>query len=145
MKEPNFEIEQLSNNWESLCQGIKKNNKISLEVFSDTFSKTYQLLVQKATEQCIEKNLLALIINASLFAHLDISKNLDSQYKAALVLTERMLNAVMAEGIATPRDEAIIYIFELRKEVCVNFNDVSEALDTLKKLYEADFWGTIQK
>ena len=31
------------------------------------------------------------------------------------------------------------------KPIVVNFNDVSEALDTLKKLYEADFWGTIQK
>ena len=145
MEEKKLEIEQLASNWKSLYQEMKKNNKISLELFEETFSSTYRLLCQKVAEPSIEKSLLSVIVNASLFAHIDATENLDSKYKAALVLTERMLSSVTAENLAAPCDKATIYIFELRQEVCINFKDVSDSITVLTELYESDFWKKLQK
>lgn len=142
MEENKFEFTELANNWMSLKKEIKKG-KLSFDVFSDTFSKTYQLLNQKASEFSIEKNLLSIIINASLFAHAEVSENVESKFKAALVLTERMLDAVMCQSAETSKSQSTIYILELRQEIQIDFNEVDEAIDSLARYFEADFWNKI--
>lgn len=129
---------QLENNWKSLTQSLK-NERFDYDLFCDTFSQTYQLFIQSASNSHIEKKFLSILIYASLFAHTEISNTLDSKYKAVLALTERMLDTVMKEDAA--RDEVTIYILELRQEVCINFNHINESIDTLAKIYESDYWS----
>ncbi len=145
MEENKFEFEQLSNNWMSLYREFKKTKKINFDVFNETFSKTYHLFVQQVAEPHIEKKYLSIIVNASLFAHIDISDNVESRYKAALVLTERMLNIIMTNRFTSSSNEDVIYILELRQEIYINFDNITESIDTLAKLYEADYWDKVNK
>ena len=143
MDEKNFELEQLTSNWVLLYNEIKKNGKFNFDTFDNAFSSTYQLLCQISTEPSIEKKFLSVITNAYLFAHADVSVNIDSKYKAALVLTERMLDSVMAENAIAPSGESTIYILEFRKEIRINFNDINDSIEVLAKVFEADYWNKI--
>ena len=142
MEEKKFEFVQLANNWRALSQEIKKN-KLNFEMFSDTFLKTYQVLKQQDMESCIDKKFLSLIISASLFAHADVSHNLESKYKAALVLTERMIDAVTAANKVPLCDETVVYILELRQEIIIDFSNVNDSIETLTKVFEADYWNKL--
>ena len=142
MEEKKFEFVQLANNWRALSQEIKKN-KLNFEMFSDTFLKTYQVLKQQDMESCIDKKFLSLIISASLFAHADVSHNLESKYKAALVLTERMIDAVTAANKVSLCDETVVYILELRQEIIIDFSNVNDSIEALTKVFEADYWNKL--
>jgi hypothetical protein len=65
---------------------------------------------------------------------------MESSYKAAVVLTERMLNTVISEEPKASRSEAKIYVLELRQEVSLSFENIGESINTLVKLYDGDFW-----
>ena len=144
MEEKKFEFVQLANNWRALSQEIKKN-KLNFEMFSDTFLKTYQVLKQQDMESCIDKKFLSLIISASLFAHADVSHNLESKYKAALVLTERMIDAVTAANKVSLCDETVVYILELRQEIIIDFSNVNDSIEALTKVFEADYWNKLNQ
>lgn len=145
MEENKTNLLQLARDWQSLYREIQKNGKFSFDVFNDLFTKTYQLLCQKVSEPSIEKSLLPVIVNASLFAHTEISDKLEPKHKAALILTERMLTTLLSEKRSSPCSETAIYIFELRQDICIDFSDVNGSVNTLAKLYEADYWDSLCK
>lgn len=140
MEERVYEIEKLVNNWMTLYKDIQNNNKINFDLFNETFSNTYQLLTQEVAESNVEKKYLSIIVNASLFAHVEFRDHIESSYKAAVVLTERMLHTVISDDLAVSRHEAKIYVLELRQEVAISFNNIGESINTLVKLFDGDFW-----
>lgn len=140
MEDKIIEFSHLANNWRTLYQEIKSKKKSSLEQFADTFTSTYKLLLQNASEATVEKKYLPIILNASMFAHIDLNEISDSKQKAVVVLTERMLSSII-NCVASPSPEAVVYILELRQEICINFNDVGESINTLKMLFEDDYWN----
>lgn len=140
MEERTYEIEKLANNWKALYKEIQNNDKINFDLFNETFANTYQLLTQEVAESNVEKKYLSIIVNASLFAHVDFNDHVESSYKAAVVLTERMLNTVISDDAAASRNEAKIYVLELRQEVSLSFDNIGESINTLVKLYDGDFW-----
>lgn len=139
MSEFENEFVQLANEWHNLRLEIGKNKKINFDVFRDVFSRTYLLLSQQASEVKIDKKCTGVIVNASLFANVEID-GLDPKYCAAVVLTERMINQMMLKGADAPSPVAVIYVLELRQEISINFKDVDEAIETLTKLYKAEPW-----
>jgi hypothetical protein len=140
MEEKIYDIEKLANNWKALYKDIQNNGKINFDLYNETFADTYQLLTQEAAESNVEKKYLSIIVNASLFAHADFDDHMESSYKAAVVLTERMLNTVISEEPKASRSEAKIYVLELRQEVSLSFENIGESINTLVKLYDGDFW-----
>ena len=145
MEENKFNLGQLANNWKMLYLEARKSNKFSFDDFIEVFSSTYQLLCQTVSATSIEKNLLPVIMNASLFAHLEMSTKLEPKHKAALVLTERMLSILLSEKNTSACSGTSIYIFELREDICIDFSDVNGSINTLSKLYEADYWENLYK
>ena len=135
------ELQELIEGWEKLYTELRKNKKINFELFENTFSKTYKTLLQCANEEKIQKDYIALIVNAYLFTEAGI-KEMDLQYRAALVLTERMLNSCVMSNCPVQPEGAMVYVLESHKEVYINFGDVITSLDTLTKLFEGDFWGS---
>ena len=139
MEGTTFDFEQLANTWRALEQDVK-NSKLSFETFYNAFSNTYKLLSASASEPCVEKKYLSIIVNASLFARAEVSENIDSKYKAALILTERMLDAVTAVDAADPSGESTVYILDLRQEIKINFKEVNDSIELLAKHFEAEYW-----
>lgn len=144
MEDTTFDFEQLANTWRTLEQDVK-NGKLSLEKFCNAFSSTYALLSANASENCIEKKLIPIIVNASLFARADVSENIDSKYKAALILTERMLDAVTADGAGEISDESTVYILDLRRDIKINFKGINDSIELLAKHFEAEYWKKLQR
>ena len=138
----NVELEQLSQEWKDLHDDLKKNQKIKFEGFEKAFSQTYALLSQQSAEEKLDKQCVAMIVNAFLFASVD-SKELSSKCHAALILTERMLNCCAFDTTDAPVEGTAVYIFEARKEVRIKFKEINESLDKLAKLFEEDFWKNL--
>lgn len=139
MEENKIEISELTEAWDTLRYDMKKTGKISFESFYDTFSKTYLLLSQHSSETSIDKKYIALIVSAFSFAGTE-GKELDFKHRAALVLTERMLNAYAVNTSLAPDGNASVYLLEMRKEVHVNFGEVTESVNKLAAIFEDGFW-----
>ncbi len=125
--------------WETLYAEIKKSKKVDFALFNNIFSGTYSLLSRYSTESSIDKNCIALIAKAFLFANTE-SKELESKYRAMLALTERMLNCCVFNRTPVFPEGTTIYVFESRKDVYIDFANVDESIDRLEKLFEEDFW-----
>lgn len=139
MEETKIDLAELAKGWEKLHLEMKLENKFSFDLFDDVYTKTYEILYKQAEQTSIEKQYIAVIAKAFLFASAD-SADLECKYRAALVLTERMLNCcVLSSAPASPKG-TMVYIFEIRKEVYVDFSNVAESLDTLEKLYDEEAW-----
>ncbi len=134
------EIEELERGWRKLSEDINRNKKIDIRIYEAVFSKTYALLKRYYKEPRIEKVHINLIVNAFLFANTE-SKELDFLYRAALVLTERMLTCCIAAGEEEAPEGAEVYVLTMRREVHIDFNDVDESLRTLAAVLEEDYWG----
>ena len=100
MESVNCDLKQLTNDWNKLRNELSRNRKINFEVFNDVFLKTYQLLREQSAATSIDKEYVSLIVNAALFANVEIGET-DFKCCAALVLTERMLNQVLTGAAAS--------------------------------------------
>lgn len=138
MNDQKVNLQQLIDNWTLLSTEIKKNGRFNFDTFNTTFSETYQALSPIASSTGVEKSLLALIVNAYVFANADVRADVEAPYIAALILTERMLNSVALNDSGAQSGEASIYVLESRKEISINFNDANGAVETLSRVIEAD-------
>ena len=145
MEENKITFEQLASKWQTIYRSIQKTGKFSFDIFLEAFTGTYQLLQPKVCEPSIEKSILPIIVNASLFARSEAGENQDSKYKAALVLTERMLNFVLWENRCADCHETTIYLFEQRQDIDIDFSNLNESINTLVKLYDANYWANFQQ
>lgn len=134
----NTEFVDFNEGWKKLKAELDRINEIDLNLFETIFTGTYQILKQYSNDSRIDKEHIELIVNAYLFVN-SAAKGLDFQYRAALVLTERMLDCY-ALGSGTD-DGTEVYILTMRKEVHIDFNDVEASLKTLSTALEEDFWG----
>ncbi len=131
-------MNELKETWQTLCLEISKNKKFKFEMFENAFSQTYSLLLEHSAEKCLDKEYIQLIAEAFLFAKIN-DDTVDSTCLAASVLTERMLNNFAFRDTPNPSELTTIYILESHKEIVLNFNDVNEAISTLKEAYESAF------
>ncbi len=132
-------LAELTQGWENLLFTLKKNKKIDFTAFEEVFSKTYGLLSQSAAEPMLDKKYVAMIAKAYLFANSE-NKELDNKCQAILALTERMLACCAFRSTPAVCEGATIYVFELRKDVHILFNDVPGAVETLEKLFKENGW-----
>ena len=138
--------EELKQAWRNLYLDVKKSKKLKLEVFEPVFAQTYSVLAKYLSEKNIEKEHIGLIAEAFLFASVN-EEGLDSTCFAAAVLTERMLNYCAFMGVPHTIDPSKIYVFEARKELRLDFDNVSDSVYTLSKVFEDLYWqkrNTIQ-
>lgn len=135
-------IEELKQNWKILFLETQKTKKLKFDMFNVTFSQTYSLLSEHLTESCLDKSYVQLIAEAFLFANIK-NDSLDSKCLAAFVLTERMLNHCAFNSSACPIETAAIYVFEAREDVRLNFADVNESINKLEKIFENNYWKTL--
>lgn len=142
MEENVVDLSGLIQNWEDLYEDLCKNKRFSFELFEETFSQTYQLIKQYSNQPNIDKKYVSLITTAFLFSHAE-SKELDKQYCAALVLTERMLSCCAFNSASEPVEGTNVYIFEARREVRIDFNDVNGSVEKLGQLFEKEFWNNL--
>ena len=133
---------QLANDWNDLRNEINKNHKINFEDFEKTFTETYNLLSESSGEATIDKRLIALIVNAYLFAN---CQNPESDFLCAAFfsLTERMLSCCVLEASEEPVEGTTVYIFETRKEVYINFSNVKVAINKLVNLFRENYWDNL--
>lgn len=124
----------LAASWQQLTSGVKIKRRLDAELFKETFSQTFRLLKGYAKETAVEKEQIPLIINAYTFSVTD-REQAEAQCNAACVLTERMIHrCLMDRSITEIPNGAAVYILEERKEIWLDFNDVSRALETLTAL-----------
>ncbi len=121
---------------------LKKTKKLKLDVFNATFSQTYSLLSEHSAEDSLDKSYIELIAEAYLFANIK-DDSLDSKCLAAFILTERMLNHCAFNNYPSTIEGASVYIFEARKDVRLNFADVNESINKLEKIFEKNYWETL--
>ncbi len=137
MEEKKLCFKELVCGWEALNIALKNYNKIDLEIFGKTFTQTYLFFKEYSDKDKIKREHIDLIISAALFANAD-NKDIDFYCRAALVLTDRMLNAVINN--ACESDKAVVYILEARKEIYLDFNDVNASVKKLAKFFELDYY-----
>lgn len=136
------EVRELSMGWRKLRIELRKNKKVDFALFEDIFSKTYALLSQHAADTTIDKKYAELISVAYLFANTE-NREFNNRLRAALVLTERMISCCVFSGACEVLEGTIVYIFEARRDVYLNFGNVSESIETLEALFEEDFWRSL--
>ena len=142
MEDNKKELFELTQCWNELRLELRKNKKIDFDVFEEAFSKTYFMLSGNATETVVEKKYIELISTVYLFANAE-SKELSSKCRAALALTERMINCCAFNTTPDVVSGTTIYIFEARKDVYIDFNNLSDSIEELEKLFEDDFWRNV--
>ena len=141
MDDKKMDLKQLADNWSLLANDIKKNSKINFDLFISTFSETYEILSEIASETCIDKKFIPVITNAYIFAYTEVRPDIDANYKAILILTERMLSTVTANNTVAPAGEVSIYILEARKEIQINLNDINGSIEKLMEALKTDHWN----
>lgn len=139
MEEKTMETKELVQGWRDLYLELKRTKKINFGFFNEIFSQTFSVLCQHAEADTISKKNAVLIAEAFLFANTDV-KELDSKYLAALVLTERMLNCCVFQSTPSICEGAYVYIFEARRDIYLDFTNVTAALAKLEKLFEDEYW-----
>ena len=135
-------IEELKLNWKALFLEIQKSKRFKFDLFSETFSHTYELLSKHLTESSLDKSYIELIADAYLFANIK-DDSLGSKALAAFILTERMLNSCAFNASDSVIETAPVYIFEARKDVILNFTNVNESVNKLEKIFEKTYWETL--
>lgn len=140
MEENKKILNELLQGWKKLNVEIKTKKKIDMDLFKDVFTKTYSMLSGTAKDDTVSKESVEIVAEAYLFANTE-NKMLDSKYLAALVLTERMLNCYAFSSAADSSGVSTVYILDLRKEVKINFNNVSESMNLLESAFEANYWN----
>ena len=136
-------IIELEKTWKTLCSEVKKSKKLKFEIFKETFSQTYALLVECAAEKNVDKQLARVIAEAYLFANIN-DDSLESVCQAAIVLTERMLNHLAFSEVVDGADVSKVYVLEFRDEVQLNFRDIDESISALANVYDA-YWKKFNK
>ena len=129
-------IKELREAWKLLSFEIKKSKRIQIELFNDTFSRTYSLLSELSTENSLDKNCIELIAEAFLFANTK-DDSLDQNCLAAFILTERMLTSCAFNTTSSPIKTSSVYVFETRSEITLNFNNVNESMLKLTEVFLA--------
>ena len=137
-----FNAIELINNWDKLQTELRKNKKIDFELFNKTFSQTYDILSQHASDDCLDKKYIQLISTAYLFAN-TINTETDSKCRAILTLTERMISYCAFSKLTQTPEGAFIYVLDARKDVYINFKDIDESIIKLEKLFDEDFWRNL--
>ncbi len=134
--------EQLIKDWDDLRYEMNKNHKINFEAFEKAFSETYELLSKNSGEAAVDKKLVALIVNAYLFAN---CQNPESDFLCAAIfsLTERMLACCALEASDEPVLGTTVYVFETRKEVYINFSNVKDSINKLAGLFRENYWDNL--
>lgn len=140
MEENKKILNDLLQGWKKLNIEIKTKKKIDMDLFKDVFTKTYSMLSGTAKDDTVSKESVEIVAEAYLLANTE-NKMLDSKYLAALVLTERMLNCYAFSSAADSSGVSTVYILDLRKEVKINFNNVSESMNLLESAFEANYWN----
>lgn len=135
-------INELKQAWSTLTLEVKKERKIKIENFYSTFSQTYALLSKHITENALDKIYIELIAEAFLFANIKDEK-LDNTCLAAFVLTERMLAQCAFASSPSAVESSTIYLLDARREVPLDFNDASESISKLTKIFEDIYWKNI--
>ncbi len=137
-----MEVLELARSWKTLAFEMKRDKKVDLSVFCDVFTQTYELLSRCATENSVNKEYVAIIAEAFLFANAD-SNELSSKCVATLVLTERMLTDCAFRTHPTLPEGSEIYMLEARRDVYVDFNNPGESVAILEKAFDERFWGNL--
>ena len=132
----------LAQEWETLRVDLKRNKKMDFAQFNAAFNKTYTLLSQSAVDSTVDRALLPVIAAAVLFAGND-NRELDNKFRAALTLTERMISSCAFQGAVEPPIGTMVYIFEMRKDVYIDFTNVNESVTRIEKLFEEEFWRNL--
>lgn len=133
---------ELKQAWRTLALEVKKERKIKIEAFYSTFSQTYSLLSKHIAENSLDKSYVELIAEAFLFANIKDEK-LDNTCLAAFVLTERMLAHCAFDSSPSVVESSTIYLVDARREVPLDFNDASESISKLTKIFEDIYWKNI--
>jgi hypothetical protein len=136
------ELMTLAQEWDTLRSDLKYNKRMDFAQFNATFAKTYTLLSQTAVESTVDRALLPVIASAVLFTSND-SRELDNKFRAALTLTERMISSCAFQGAVEPPVGTMVYIFEMRKDVYIDFTNVNESVTRIEKLFEQEFWRNL--
>ena len=131
-------VEKLRQDWKNLGVDVRKSKQLKIEKFDAVFSQTYSLLSKCSAESNVDKLYVGLIAEAYLFANIK-DDTVDSSCLAAFVLTERMLNCC-AFNVTTETAGASIYVFEVRKDVALDFNKVRESVCELSRIFEEVYW-----
>ena len=63
-------VEELKQNWKALFFEIQKSQRFKFDLFSETFSHTYELLSKHFTDSSLDKSYIELIAEAYLFANI---------------------------------------------------------------------------
>ena len=142
MEDTKTERMTLAQEWDALRQELKRNKRMEFAQFNSVFSKTYTLLSESAVESSVDRALIPVITAVALFANND-SRELDNRYRAALTLSERMLSACAYHGAVEPPIGTMVYIFEMRKDVYIEFTNVNESVTKIEKLFEEEFWRNL--
>jgi len=101
MEEKTIVIEDVTQAWRTLYLDIQKKSKLKIEAFNEVFSQTYTLLTERLPDSSLDKEIVALVAEAYLFANLK-GEHYDSTCLASFILTERMLSycAFSSAGIS---------------------------------------------
>lgn len=124
---------ELAQSWKKLSFELTRKRTMDLKLFEETFSGTYAFLLESIQEPAIEKTSLPLLINAFFFTNTSCN-DMSSQHRAALILTERMLNCCVMDGAKEAVEGTDVYILEIHGEVYISFKNVTESLDALANL-----------
>lgn len=135
--------ETLRQEWKDLGADVQKQKKIKLDRFESVFSQTYTLLSKHLEQTSLDRRMVELIAEAYLFANTK-DDALDYTCLAAFVLTERMLACCAFGKAATVSAPSAIYIAEARRDILLDFNDVTESIDSLTKVFEDMYWKKIK-
>ncbi len=84
-------------------------------------------------ENSVDKKYIGLIAEAYTFASIKDDK-LGSTCLAAFVLTERMLDYCAFSSDLSEDKVPTVYVFELRKNIRLDFNNVTDSIYTLEKV-----------
>ena len=133
-------VRELAQAWKALHLSVVVENKMSYEVFSKTFTETYNLLKSFTGEKYVDKDCIELIANAYCFSNLPGTKY-ENKIGAAFVLTERMLKYCTMDSNACAAAEGVtVYFMEERKDVFLNFNNVDNSIAEIISVIEANYW-----
>jgi len=133
---------KLKQAWRDLGTEVQKNRKFKTELFETTFAQTYSLLAEHAAEGFLDKKYIELVAEAFSFASIKM-ETLDPMCMAAFVLTERMLAYYAFGNAPVSAAPTTIYIAEARRDFLLDFDDVSESVNRLSRIFEELFWKKV--
>lgn len=142
MENITMNLQELTEGWEKLLIELNRAKRFQMETFRKYFLDTYKVLKNDLEETKIEKSHVPLVAKAFLFANAQC-KDVDARFRAALVLTERMLSSCVLDPYARSAEGTYVYILEVRKEIFIRFEDVDGALEKLEKSLNEKVWEAL--